>query len=74
MADGTFPVPAPLNEPILNYAPGSPERAELSAAIEDMLAAPIEIPAIIGGKEVFTGNTTEVVSPHDHQHVLATCT
>ncbi len=72
MADGLFHVPTPLNEPILNYAPGSPERAELSAAIEDMLSAPIEIPAIIGGKDVFTGNTTQVVSPHDHGHVLAT--
>ena len=71
MADGSFPVPRPVNEPVLNYAPDSPERAALQSAIRSMLDEPIEIPAIIGGEEVFTGKTTDVTCPHDHGQVLA---
>lgn len=71
MADGSFPVPRPINEPVLDYAPGSPERDALQSAIRSMLDEPVEIPAIIGGEEVFTGNTTDVTCPHDHGHVLA---
>ena len=65
-------VPAPRNEPVLGYAPGSPERAELKAALKVMAAEQIEIPLVIGGREVRTGDTATQVMPHDHGHVLAT--
>ncbi len=64
--------PVPENEPILDYAPGSPERDELKARLATMAAEEIEIPLIIGGQEVRTGDTVEAVMPHDHKHVLAT--
>jgi 1-pyrroline-5-carboxylate dehydrogenase len=65
-------VPLPRNEPVLSYAPGSPERAELKAELERMAGERIEVPLIIGGQEIRTGNTAEAVMPHDHGHVLAT--
>ncbi|MEA3287600.1 MAG: L-glutamate gamma-semialdehyde dehydrogenase [Candidatus Marinimicrobia bacterium] len=71
MADKMAVVPQAVNEPILNYAPGSPERAELTRMLDKMKAEVIEIPIIINGKEIFTGNTSTNVMPHDHQHVLA---
>jgi 1-pyrroline-5-carboxylate dehydrogenase len=64
-------VPAPVNEPVLSYAPGSPERAALKAALDRMAGEEIEIPLVIGGREVRTGNTDTQVMPHDHGHVLA---
>ncbi len=64
-------VPMPFNEPIYDYAPGSPERAKLKAALDEIAGKRIEIPLIIGGKEVRTGNLGQAVMPHDHQHVLA---
>ena len=66
-------VPFPQNEPVYSYAPGTPERAKLKAALEELQAKKIEIPLIIGGKEVRTGKLAKVVMPHDHQHVLAEC-
>ncbi len=60
------------NEPVKSYAPGSPERLELMQMVEKMHNEQIEIPLIIGGKEIYTGNTGKVVEPHNHQHVLAT--
>jgi 1-pyrroline-5-carboxylate dehydrogenase len=72
MLKGFFNVPEPVNEPVLNYAPGSAERAALKAALEAGRAQQIDIPMYIGGKEVRTGKTLEVRPPHDHQHVLAT--
>jgi 1-pyrroline-5-carboxylate dehydrogenase len=65
-------VPLPRNEPVLGYHPGSPERAELKAALKVMAAEEIEIPLVIGGCEVRTGDTATAVMPHDHGHVLAT--
>jgi 1-pyrroline-5-carboxylate dehydrogenase len=67
---GNRRVPAPVNEPIRSYAPGSPERASLKARLKEMAAEQIEMPLIIGGNEVRTGNTVKSVMPHDHQHVL----
>jgi 1-pyrroline-5-carboxylate dehydrogenase len=64
-------VPPPVNEPIKSYAPGSPERTELKARLEEMAAERLEIPVVIGGREIRTGNTTHAVMPHDHKHVLA---
>jgi 1-pyrroline-5-carboxylate dehydrogenase len=63
-------VPTPANEPIYSYAPGTPERDLLKAAINDISNKQVEIPLIIGGKDVRTGNMGKVVMPHDHQHVL----
>src|SRR5580765_6033445 len=67
---GNRRVPAPVNEPVRNYAPGSPERAELKARLKTMAEERIEIPLVIGGKEVRTGDTAQSVMPHDHRHVL----
>ena len=64
-------VPTPVNEPIKSYAPGSPERAELKARLKSMAGERIEIPLIIGGKEVRTGKKQQSVMPFDHRHVLA---
>jgi len=71
MADKMAVVPRPVNEPILNYAPGSPERAELKKVLAKMKSEVIEIPVIIGGKEIYTGDTATNVMPHNHGHVLA---
>ncbi|MFQ5689127.1 MAG: L-glutamate gamma-semialdehyde dehydrogenase [Gemmatimonadota bacterium] len=65
--------PIPMNEPVLAYAPGTPERAELKRALERMSGEEIEIPLIIGGEEVRTGDLFDVVMPHAHGHVLAHC-
>ncbi len=69
--EGMYRVPAPTNEPIRSYGPGSPEKQSLKAALWSMASNCIDIPCIIGGKEVFTGNVQNVVMPHGHQHVLA---
>ena len=72
MNSSVFSFEKPKNEPVLSYAPNSPERRELVAELEKMSSQQIEIPLIIGGKEIRTGNTGKVVMPHDHNHVLAT--
>jgi len=71
MSNGSFNVPFPSNEPILSYAPGSPERDDLQAQLDRMSAREIEIPARIGGRKVRTGRMARAVVPHDHAHVLA---
>src|SRR5215471_7311058 len=68
----TYRVPVPVNDPILSYAPGTAERKSLKNKLAAMSAAQIEIPLIIGGKEVRTGDTATQVMPHRHGHVLAT--
>jgi 1-pyrroline-5-carboxylate dehydrogenase len=69
--NSTPKVPAPTNEPVLSYAPGTRERAELKQTVKDMAGHPIEIPVVIGGKEIRTGRTVDAVMPHCHRHVLA---
>lgn len=69
--NGNRKVPAPINEPVKSYAPGSAEKIELKAKLESMSAERIEIPAIIGGKEFYSGDKATAVMPHNHQHVLA---
>ena len=64
-------VPPPVNEPIRSYAPGSPERASLKARLAAMAGETIDIPLVIGGKDIRTGDTRRSVMPHDHHHVLA---
>ncbi len=63
--------PTPVNEPVLGYLPGSPERAALKAELARQENEILEIPCIINGKEVFTGDVVEQVMPHDHSHVIA---
>ena len=68
---GTWNIPIPPNEPVLSYAPGSPERAALKTALAAVAAQQADIPAVVGGREVRTGVTHDVVAPHCHQRVLA---
>ncbi len=69
--NGTRRVPHPVNEPVKTYAPGTPERAAIKKRLDEMANERIEIPIIIGGREVRTGETATSVMPHDHRHVLA---
>src|SRR4051812_23321308 len=64
-------VPQPVNEPNRSYAPGSPERADLKARLKTMAAETLDIPLVIGGREIRTGHTARAVMPHDHKHLLA---
>ena len=71
MANALSQPPVPYNEPVRGYAPGSPERAALRSRLDEMAGERLEIPCIIGGREVRTGTTVKAVMPHDHGHVLA---
>lgn len=70
MANAQFRINLPQNEPIKSYAPGSPEKAALKKRIEELKNQIIEIPLIIGGKEVKTGNMEDCVIPHNHKKVI----
>ena len=70
MATGFFKVPTPVNEPVKSYAPGSPERKSLQAALAEARAKQIDVPMYIGGEEVHTDNKKAMSPPHDHQHIL----
>jgi len=72
MSNAKFQVPPPANEPVMDYAPGSAERAALQSTIEHQSSDQADIPLIIGGQEVRTGDTKDSVCPHRHAHVLAT--
>lgn len=65
-------IPSAINEPVLQYAPGSAEKLALKAALKEGRSKVIDIPMIINGKEVRTGNTKKIAPPHDHQHTIAT--
>jgi len=66
MSNAYFKVPLPYNEPIKPYAPGSPERNELKTKLAELKGQQLDIPLIIGGKEIRTGNTEDLRVPHDH--------
>ena len=70
--NGRARVAPPVNEPIRSYAPGSPERASLKATLDRLAGEHVEIPIVIGGRRITTGNTAPSVMPHDHQHVVGT--
>ncbi|MDV3309382.1 MAG: L-glutamate gamma-semialdehyde dehydrogenase [Cyclobacteriaceae bacterium] len=70
MPKGFFNVPVPKNEPVLSYAPGSPERESLKRAVESARSNVVEIPMVIGGKEVKGERKIAIRPPHDHQHTL----
>jgi len=63
-------IPAPVNEPILGYAPGSPEKIALKAKLKELRSQQIEIPLVIDGKEIRTKNLGECRCPHEHKHLL----
>ncbi len=66
MSNAQFQVPKPYNEPVLAYRPGSLERAEVKAKLAELQSQEIEVPLIIGGQEVRTGNVADMYAPHDH--------
>jgi 1-pyrroline-5-carboxylate dehydrogenase len=68
---GIFHPPRPVNEPIRDYAPGSPEREELKRRLAEMETERLDIPCVIGGEDVRTGDTVQAVMPHRKEHVLA---
>lgn len=70
MSNAIYKVPAAVNEPVLNYAPGSPERKALKAALAHMRSEVIDVPMYIDGKAVHTDKKGEMRPPHDHQHLL----
>ncbi|HEV8409638.1 MAG TPA: L-glutamate gamma-semialdehyde dehydrogenase, partial [Gemmatimonadaceae bacterium] len=70
--DGNRRLPPLVNEPIRSYAPGTPERAALKSRLAAMEKECPEIPLIIGGKEIRTGDIEKATSPHKHGHVTAT--
>ncbi|MCK4275042.1 MAG: aldehyde dehydrogenase family protein, partial [Phycisphaerae bacterium] len=72
MFNGIFDIPRPANEPLLSYAPGSCERAELKDRVAEMLAGQVDVPMFIGAQEIRSGKTAEMICPHDHHHVLGT--
>jgi 1-pyrroline-5-carboxylate dehydrogenase len=67
---GTRRVPPPTNEPIKSYAPGSPERSALKSRLTEMAGERVEMPIIIGGEDIHTGELLQSVMPHNHRHVL----
>ena len=70
-AHGIFRVPDPYNEPVHGYEPGSPEREALRLRLDELSTQRLDIPLVIGGEEVRTGDTFEAVMPHRRSHVLA---
>jgi 1-pyrroline-5-carboxylate dehydrogenase len=70
-APGIFRPPTPTNEPVKEYAPGSPEREQLRRRLDQMQSERIELPLVIGGENITTDTTADVVMPHKKSHVLA---
>ena len=70
-ANALYQPPAPVNEPVKNYLPGSPERASLQARLHELAGQRMDIPLVIGGAALHTGNTKPAVMPHRHAHALA---
>ena len=70
MSNAYFKVPEPINEPVKTYAPGTPERTSILEKLKEMGSDQVEVPLIIGGKEIKTGNTAEMRAPHNHSQLL----
>lgn len=70
MPKGIFNVPVAKNEPVLSYAPGSPERAEVKKMLEELRSKEIDLPMVIGGKDVFTDRKVRMCPPHEINHTL----
>lgn len=71
MTNAMFEIPLPANEAVLNYAAGSPERGRLTAELERQYGQCLEIPLLIGGREVRTREVSAAICPHERRHVLA---
>jgi 1-pyrroline-5-carboxylate dehydrogenase len=67
---GNYRIPQPVNEPVYSYAPGSPERDKLKAALTEMKSKQIEVPLVIDGKEIRTDKKVKMTAPHDHNLLL----
>jgi 1-pyrroline-5-carboxylate dehydrogenase len=72
MPNSKYSLPLPPNEPVKTYAPGTSERSALKKQLSELKSTQIDIPLIIGGKEVRTGKTGTCILPHDHQTVIGT--
>ena len=72
MHNARVTVPTPLNEPVLSYAPGSSEKTAIKAQLDAFGTSSVEIPLVIGGRDVATGDVGTCIVPHDHQRQLAT--
>ena len=70
MQYGDFYYPIPVNEPVLNYASGSKEKAALKAALQEFKSSEVDIPMYIGEQEVRTGDKKDLRPPHEHRHLL----
>jgi 1-pyrroline-5-carboxylate dehydrogenase len=70
---GASPIPLPANEPVRNYAPGSPERTRIEAELDRQLSAQTVVTPVIGGERIATGVTHDMVLPHNHSHVTGKC-
>ena len=70
MSLGTFSYPVPVNEPVLSYAPGSPERKKLQETLAELKKQELDIPMYIGAKEVRTGKKKAIHPPHEIAHTL----
>ena len=70
MSNGIFSMPCPKNEPIQDYRPGSPEKAQLKAALKELSSKELDIPVVINGEEIRTGKAAKCVMPHNHGHIL----
>ncbi|MEZ7886760.1 MAG: L-glutamate gamma-semialdehyde dehydrogenase [Flavobacteriales bacterium] len=70
MSKGIYNVPYPINETVLSYGPGTPEREELKAKYKEMFNSTIDVPMYIGSEEVRTEKKVSMSPPHDHQHVI----
>ena len=70
MQYGDFYYPMPVNEPVLNYAPGSREKSALKKVLKQLKNEVADIPLYIGGEEVRTGKKTAIHPPHEHKHLL----
>ncbi|EDP95526.1 L-glutamate gamma-semialdehyde dehydrogenase [Kordia algicida OT-1] len=72
MGKGFFQVPTAINEPVKSYAPGTPERAAVTAQYDAYFNGNVDVPMYIGSEEVKTGNTNTMSPPHDHKHIVGT--
>ena len=72
MGKGFFQVPKAINEPVKSYAPGTPERADITAQYDAYYNGTVDVPMYIGSDQVTTGNTRNMTLPHDHQHIVGT--
>ena len=70
MLKGFFHVPLPVNEPVKQYAPNSPEKTAVLEAYKKMWNETIDVPLYIGSEEIRTGNTKKMSAPHDHKHIV----